>query len=174
MKRSTLGLIYLIQGMRKAGIDVDSRLAHIGIKVDALDPSSTIHDSLEWDIQQIISENVDPEKGLFIGQHYALAGYGPLLMLLVTSQDIQTALEKGIHYQKLTHLFGTLGLQETENQIILNYLPVDSKTEIGLLRTQCEISSTYKFIQDIYTMMGLKMPAMRIDLPFQNQMTPIK
>ena len=52
--------------MRNAGIDVDSRLADIGIKVDSLDPSSTIHDSLEWDIQQIISENVDPEKGLFI------------------------------------------------------------------------------------------------------------
>ncbi|EMU05215.1 AraC family transcriptional regulator, partial [Acinetobacter baumannii ABNIH11] len=54
MKRSALGLIYLIQGMRNAGIDVDSRLADIGIKVDSLDPSSTIHDSLEWDIQQII------------------------------------------------------------------------------------------------------------------------
>ena len=75
MKRSALGLIYLIQGMRNAGIDVDSRLARYGIKVDSLDPSSTIHDSLEWDMQ-IISENVD-QKGLFIGQHYALAGYGP-------------------------------------------------------------------------------------------------
>ena len=62
MKRSALGLIYLIQGMRNAGIDVDSRLADIGIKADSLDPSSAIHDSLEWDIQQIISENVDPEK----------------------------------------------------------------------------------------------------------------
>ncbi|MFX4786576.1 helix-turn-helix domain-containing protein [Acinetobacter baumannii] len=172
MKRSALGLIYLIQGMRNAGIDVDSRLADIGIKVDSLDPSSTIHDSLEWDIQQIISENVDPEKGLFIGQHYALAGYGPLLMLLVTSHDIQTALEKGIQYQKLTHLFGTLSLQETENHIILNYLPVDLKTEIGLLRAQCEISGTYKFIQDIYTMMGLKMPDMRIDLPFPEPSDP--
>ncbi|MFI7918112.1 NAD(P)-binding protein, partial [Acinetobacter baumannii] len=57
--------------------DWSKRYADIGIKVDSLDPSSTIHDSLEWDIQQIISENVDPEKGLFIGQHYALAGYGP-------------------------------------------------------------------------------------------------
>ena len=56
-----------------------------------------------------------------------MAGYGPLLMLLVTSHDIQTALEKGIQYQKLTHLFGTLSLQETENHIILNYLPVDLK-----------------------------------------------
>ncbi|MEW5970753.1 MAG: AraC family transcriptional regulator ligand-binding domain-containing protein, partial [Pseudomonadota bacterium] len=136
MKRSILGLIYLIQGMRNAGIDVDSRLADIGIKVDALDPSSTIHDRLEWDIQQIISKNVEPEKGLFIGQHYALAGYGPLLMLLVTSNDIQTALNKGIKYQKLTHLFGSLALYETDERTILNYLPVDLKTEIGQVRAQ--------------------------------------
>lgn len=167
MKRSILGLIYLIQGMRNAGIDVDSRLADIGIKVDALDPSSTIHDRLEWDIQQIISKNVEPEKGLFIGQHYALAGYGPLLMLLVTSNDIQTALNKGIKYQKLTHLFGSLALYETDERTILNYLPVDLRTEIGQLRAQCEVSGTYKFIQDIYTMMGLQMPAMRIELPFE-------
>ncbi len=38
MKRSALGLIYLIQGMRNAGIDVDSRLADIGIKVDSPGP----------------------------------------------------------------------------------------------------------------------------------------
>lgn len=76
MKRSILGLMYLIHGMRNAGIDVDSRLASVGIKADALDPSSIIHPSLEWDIQKIIGQGVQPETGLFIGQHYSLAGYG--------------------------------------------------------------------------------------------------
>ena len=47
MKRSILGLMYLIQGMRNSGIDVDSRLANIGIRIDALNPHSIIHDSLE-------------------------------------------------------------------------------------------------------------------------------
>lgn len=37
MKRSILGLMYLIQGMRHVGIDVDTRLAQMGIHADALD-----------------------------------------------------------------------------------------------------------------------------------------
>ncbi len=167
MKRSILGLMYLIQGMRNAGIDVDSRLATIGIKPDALDPTSIIHPSLEWDIQKVVGEGVKPETGLFIGQHYALAGYGPLLMLLVTSNNIQTALEKGIQYQGLTHLFGTLGLEVMAHQVGLTYLPVDLNSDMGLLRAQCEISGTYKFIQDIYKMMGLVAPTLRVELPFK-------
>ncbi len=55
---------------------------------------------MEWDIQQIISENVDPEKVIY-WTTYALAGYGPLLMLLVTSHDIQTALEKAYSIKNL-------------------------------------------------------------------------
>lgn len=62
MKRSALGLIYLIQGMRNAGIDVDSRLADIGIKVDSLDPSSTIHDSLEWDNSKLLVRMLTQRK----------------------------------------------------------------------------------------------------------------
>ena len=93
MKRSILGLMYLIQGMRKAGIAVDQKLQSIGLRAEALDPSSTIHPSLEWDVLKVIGQDVAPEKGLFIGQHYALAGYGPLLMLLVTSENVRTALE---------------------------------------------------------------------------------
>lgn len=167
MKRSILGLMYLIQGMRNAGIDVDDRLASIGIRLDALDPSSIIHDSLEWDIQYIIGKDVDPEKGLFIGQHYALAGYGPLLMLLVTSDSIQTAIYKGIKYQKLTHLSGELDLHTTSSKTNLVYRPIDLQSSIGLLRAQCEVSGTYKFIQDIYKMMGLIAPEIRVELPFE-------
>ncbi len=54
MKRSILGLMYLIQGMRHVGIDVDARLADMGILADALDPSSIIADEIEWDILQYI------------------------------------------------------------------------------------------------------------------------
>ncbi len=167
MKRSILGLIYLIQGMRNAGIDVDARLQQIGIQADALDPSSIIHPSLEWDIQKVIGEGVQAEMGLFIGQHYALAGYGPMLMLLVTSESVKTALHNGIRYQRLTHLYGNLGLIESKTQVALTYQPVDLDTEMGLLRAQCEISGTYKFIQDIYKMMGLDVPKIRVELPFQ-------
>ena len=166
MKRSILGLMYLIQGMRKAGIAVDPKLQSIGLRADALDPSSIIHPGLEWDVLKVIGQDVAPEKGLFIGQHYALAGYGPLLMLLVTSENIRTALEQGIRYQALTHLTGVLSLKYKAQKTALCYVPEDLNSDLGLLRAQCEISGTYKFIQDLYNMMGLSIPRMQIELPF--------
>lgn len=166
MKRSILGLMYLIQGMRKAGIDVDPKLQSIGLRADALDPSSIIHPGLEWDVLKVIGQDVAPEKGLFIGQHYALAGYGPLLMLLVSSENIRTALKQGIRYQALTHLTGVLSLKYKAQKVALCYAPEDLNSKLGLLRAQCEISGTYKFIQDLYKMMGLSIPRMHIELPF--------
>jgi AraC-like DNA-binding protein len=166
MKRSILGLMYLIQGMRKAGVAVDQKLQAIGLRADALDPGSIIHPSLEWDVLKVIGQDVAPEKGLFIGQHYALAGYGPLLMLLVTSENVRTALEQGIRYQALTHLTGVLSLKYTTQKVALCYAPEDLNSDLGLLRAQCEISGTYKFIQDLYQMMGLSVPQMHIELPF--------
>ena len=118
MKRSVLGLMYLIQGMRKAGIAVDQKLQSIGLRVESLDPNAIIHPALEWDILKIIAEDIEPEQGLFIGQHYVLAGYGPLLMLLMTSPTTHTALEQGIRYQSLTHLSGLLGLKKQNLSLI--------------------------------------------------------
>ncbi|WP_353142837.1 helix-turn-helix domain-containing protein [Acinetobacter pragensis] len=167
MKRSILSLMYLVQGMRKAGIDVDSKLESIGLRVDALDATSVIHPSLEWDVLKVIGQDVPSEKGLFIGQHYALAGYGPLLMLLVTCPTIRKVLDQGIRFQQLTHLTGRLGLEIADHKIALCYQPQDIHTELGLLLAQSEISGTYKFIRDLYKMMGLASPQVRIDLPFK-------
>jgi AraC-like DNA-binding protein len=164
--------MYLVQGMRKAGIDVDAKLQSIGLRIDALDATSVIHPSLEWDVLKVIGEDVAPEKGLYIGQHYALAGYGPLLMLLVTSPDIRTVLDQGIRFQQLTHLTGRLSLQVADRQMALCYQPQDIHTALGLLLAQCEISGTYKFIRDLYKMMGLASPQVRIDLPFQAPQDP--
>lgn len=165
MKRSVLGLMYLIQGMRKAGIAVDQKLQSIGLRVESLDPNAIIHPALEWDILKIIAEDIEPEQGLFIGQHYVLAGYGPLLMLLMTSPTTHTALEQGIRYQSLTHLSGLLGLKKQNDQVALCYLPRDLQTPVGQLRAHSEIAGTYKFLQDIYKMIGLEMPEIRITLP---------
>ncbi|OJU94204.1 MAG: AraC family transcriptional regulator [Acinetobacter sp. 38-8] len=167
MKRSILGLMYLIQGMRHVGIDVDARLADMGIQAEALDPSSIIPDEIEWDILQYISQDISPEQGLIIGQHYALAGYGPFLMLLVTSDTLHKALLNGVRFQQLTHLFGSLQLNIKKDYIHLHYQPIDLNTHLGLFRAQCEISGTYKFLQDIFKMMGLEIPNIRIELPFK-------
>jgi AraC-like DNA-binding protein len=152
--------------MRKAGVEVDQKLQSIGLRADALDPISIIHPRLEWDVLTVIGQDVAPEMGLFIGQHYVLAGYGPLLMLLVTSQDMRTALEQGIQYQALTHLTGALSLKYTAHKVALCYEPQDLNSDLGLLRAQCEISGTYKFIQDLYKMMDLSIPQIHIELPF--------
>lgn len=159
--------MYLIQGMRHAGIDVDARLADMGIQAEALDPSSIIPDEIEWDILQYISQDISPEQGLIIGQHYALAGYGPFLMLLVTSDTLHKALLNGVRFQQLTHLFGSLQLNIKKDYIHLHYQPIDLNTHLGLFRAQCEISGTYKFLQDIFKMMGLEIPNIRIELPFK-------
>lgn len=159
--------MYLIQGMRHVGIDVDARLADMGIQAEALDPSSIIPDEIEWDILQYISQDISPEQGLIIGQHYALAGYGPFLMLLVTSDTLHKALLNGVRFQQLTHLFGSLQLNIKKGYIHLHYQPIDLNTHSGLFRAQCEISGTYKFLQDIFKMMGLEIPNIRIELPFK-------
>lgn len=166
MKRSILSLMYLVQGMRKAGVDVDQRLQSIGLRVDALDPTSVIHPSLEWDVLKVIGKDVEPEQGLYIGQHYALAGYGPLLMLLVTSDTLRQALNQGIRFQQLTHLTGRLSLQMSNHKVALCYQPQDVYSHLGALLAQSEISGTYKFIRDLYKMMGLSTPQVEIDLPF--------
>lgn len=167
MKRSILGLLYLIQGMRHAGIDIDARLAQMGIKADALDPASIIFDEIEWDIVQHISQDVAPEQGLFIGQHYALTGYGPFLMLLVSSDTLDMALYNGIRFQRLTHLFGSLKLVEQKDSLKLLYSPLHLDSEVGQFRAQCEISGTYKFIQDILKMIGSRLPEIQVELPFK-------
>lgn len=75
-------------------------------------------------------------------------------------------LEQGIRYQALTHLTGVLSLKYKAQKVALCYVPEDLNSDLGLLRAQCEISGTYKFIQDLYNMMGLSIPRMQIELPF--------
>lgn len=166
MKRSILGLMYLIQGMRVAGIPVDQRLKQIGLNAAAFDPSSLIHVDLEWDIQRAIAQGIAPELGLDVGQHYALAGYGPLLMLLLSSPNVESAIKNAIKYQSLTHLSGKLSFQLAEDFISLEYRSSNLTNPLGLFRAHCEISGTLKFLKDIHTMTGLDFPEIRVELPF--------
>ncbi|MHA3892405.1 AraC family transcriptional regulator [Acinetobacter sp. GXMZU3951] len=166
MKRSILSLMYLIQAMRKAEIDVDQQLSSIGLSADALDSTAIIHPRLERDVLKVLGQNIAPERGLYIGQHYALAGYGPLLMLLVTSDTIRTALEKVIAYQPLTHLTAKLSLKFQNHQVALCYDAPDLTDELNMLRAQSELAGTYKFIRELYKKMGLAVPQLKVELPF--------
>ncbi len=46
----------------------------------------------------------------------------------------------------------------------------DLQTLSGQLRAHSEIAGTYKFLQDIYKMIGLEMPEIRITLPLHDLM----
>ena len=170
MKRSILGLMYLIAGMRQLQIPVDERLKSIGLNVSTFDPSSLIHPNLEFEILKVVAADVEPELGLDIGQHYALAGYGPLLMLLLTSASVEVALQSAIDFQVLTHLSGKLSIKRTQGSIALEYDPKAQSDRLSLFRAQCEVSGTLKFLQDIHVMAGLSFPQIRVELPFSKPM----
>ncbi|OTG82488.1 AraC family transcriptional regulator [Acinetobacter sp. ANC 4558] len=167
MKRSILSLMYLIQGMRNAGIDIDEKLMRIGLKVDAIDLASAIDINLEREILKVLCSNFSAEQGLKIGQHYTLEGYGPLLMLLISSPYIEIALHKAIQYCQLTHLTGTLNAHVENDQIAILYQSTRLTDELDYFLAQCEIAGTFKFLQSLYQIMDLPFPRIRVELPFE-------
>lgn len=167
MKRSMMGLMYLIQGMQAVGVDVEQRLEQIGIRMSQLDPQAVIHRDLELRIQQHLTQNVPPFLGLAIGQHYTLAGYGPFLMLLMTAKNVAAAFEIAMYYQRLTYIFGRLSFLHREGRVVLIYHPIDTPDKSALLRLNAELSGTFRFIRDIYQMSGLPDYAIQVTLPIE-------
>ena len=107
--RSILGLIYMVQGLKQMGEDPEPVLARHGLTLAQLDPSTRIERSREMRIYADLAKTVqDPLVGLRLGGFYGLAGYGPLIMLLMTCATAYEAFQVGIRYQDLTYLFGTL------------------------------------------------------------------
>lgn len=154
MKRSVMGLIYLIQGLESAGVNIQHKCEQIGIIPSALDPNTLIDRDLEWKIVNALTQECDPELGLHVAQQYSLSGYGPYFMLLLTAPNVREALQCAIEFQQLTYLFGQLETVVREQQLWLYYLDVEN--EKNLLRSHAEIAGTYKFIKDIYKLIGLE------------------
>ena len=104
--RSILGLMYLLQGLQQLGEDPDPVLQRHGLSMAALDPNTRIERSRELRIYADLAElTQDPTVGLQLGNAYGLAGYGPLVMLLMTCATAYEALQTGVRYQRLTYLF---------------------------------------------------------------------
>ncbi len=83
--RSILGLIYMVQGLQQLGHDPEPILQRHGLSMAQLDPTTRMERSRELRIYADISDSVqDPLIGLKLGGFYGLAGYGPLVMLLMT------------------------------------------------------------------------------------------
>ncbi|WOE31871.1 MULTISPECIES: helix-turn-helix domain-containing protein [unclassified Acinetobacter] len=166
MKRSILSLVYLIQGMHQAGIDLDDKLTSIGLRMGNLDPTSVLDSNLEKDILHILCADLAAKNGLNVGRYYTLAGYGPLLTLLVASPSIQVALNQAIQYRHFTHLTGQLEVKYRQNEVVIVYKPVQLEMTFNAFLVQCEMAATFKFIRDLFGLMQLNFPQVRVELPF--------
>lgn len=168
MKRSILGLVHFIHALRKVGVDVDARLASIGLKLEDFDHTTLIHPALEWSIFDVVAADIHPEQGLWIGQQYTLIGYGPLLMLMMACPNLEVAFQKGEKYHALTHLIGHIFVEQRPNHTIVYYQPEQqNKSSVALLRSQAEVAGTLKFTQDLFKMMRIPMPELLVKLPFE-------
>ena len=165
--RSILGLIYMVQGLKQMGEDPEPVLARHGLSLTRLDPSTRIERSREMRIYSDLAETVkDPLVGLKLGGFYGLAGYGPLIMLLMTCGTAYEAFQMGIRYQGLTYLFGTLRFEPGDKLSALVLTPMPMTAHAFRFRVDGEVSGTYKLVRDMQVTMGVDIHAERIDMPY--------
>jgi AraC-like DNA-binding protein len=165
--RSILGLIYMVQGLKQLGEDPEPVLQRHGLRLDQLDPGTRIERARELRLYADLAEGLhDPLVGLRLGGFYGLAGYGPLVMLLMTCANAWEAFQLGIRYQKITYLFGTLRMEPGERQSALILTPMPMTPQAFRFRVDGEVSGTYKMVRDMQASLGLDIRAERIDMPY--------
>ena len=165
--RSILGLIYMVQGLKQMGEDPEPVLARHGLSLAQLDPSTRIERSREMRIYADLADTIqDPLVGLRLGGFYGLAGYGPLIMLLMTCATAYEAFQVGIRYQDLTYLFGNLRFEPGDKLSALVLKPMPMTPRAFRFRVDGEVSGTYKLVRDMQVTMGVDIHAERIDMPY--------
>ncbi len=165
--RSILGLIYLVQGLKQMGEDPAPVLARHGLSLDKLDPSTRIERSRELRIYGDLAKHLhDPLVGLKLGGFYGLAGYGPLVMLLMTCATAYEAIQTGVRFQRLTYLFGTLRFEPGDKLSALVLSPMPMEAKVFRFRIDGEVSGTYKMVRDMQLSLGMDIRAERIDMPY--------
>jgi AraC-like DNA-binding protein len=108
----------------------------------------------------------DPLMGLKLGSAYGLAGYGPLVMLLMTCNTAYEALQTGVRYQRLTYLYGTLRLEPGPRLSALIITPMSMAQKVYRFRVDGEVAGTYKMVRDMQATMGLDLRPERVDMPY--------
>lgn len=166
-KHSILGLVYMLQGFRALGEDIDPVLARFGIDLDNIDPGAEIDRGLEMRILTEAAMQIrDPLAGLKIGQHFALAGYGPFIMLLMTCENAYQAVQEGIRYQDLTFLFSRISFEPGEKVSALVLTPPPLPAAVRRVRIDGEVSGTIKLLRDMQTGIGTNFDAVAIEMPY--------
>ena len=165
--RSILGLIYMVQGLQQLGHDPEPILQRHGLSLAQLDPTTRIERSRELRIYADLSGSMqDPLIGLKLGGFYGLAGYGPLVMLLMTCATAYEALQVGVKYQRLTYLYGTLRLEPGEHMSALILDPMTMGHKAFRFRVDGEVAGTFKLVKDMQATMGLNLKPERVDMPY--------
>lgn len=166
-KRAILGFIMTLQALRNLGADLACLPQKYGIDLDNLLPDGEIERTLELRIYADVLATLDDElAGLKIGRTMSLAGYGPLIMLLMTCRTVWDAFNTGIRYQQLTYLFGELRLEPGEKESILYLRPTQLPPGTRRFLIDRDLSGTYQLIRDIQTSLGLNANALRVGLPY--------
>lgn len=165
--RPVLGVIYTLQGAEKMGVDTAAVLARFGMERDKLDPAAEIERTRELQILSALAEEVDdPAAALEIGAAYGLAGYGPLVMLLMTCENAYKAMLEGIRYQSLTYLFGELHFQPGAECSALELRHAGLPEAARRFRVDGEAAGTYKLVRDLQAGLGVNLYAERVDMPY--------
>ncbi|HVL01515.1 MAG TPA: AraC family transcriptional regulator ligand-binding domain-containing protein, partial [Dongiaceae bacterium] len=166
-KRAILGFIYTLQALRDQGADLSGLKQKYGIDLDHLSPDGDIDRSLELRIYADLLPTVPDElAGLKIGTMMSLAGYGPLIMLLLTCRNVWEAFQAGIRYQALTYLFGELRLDVGEKESRLCIRPSVLPSSCRRFLIDRDISGTYQLMRDLQNSVGLQLQPLRIYLPY--------
>lgn len=165
--RPILGLISIVDGLRKLGEDVTPVLARHGIDLGHVDPSAHIDRALELRIYvEIAAVLEDPLAGLRAGTNVGIGSYGPFVMLVMTCENAWEAFRTGVQYQQLTYLYGTLRLEPGAHTSTLVLAPLPLPPRAFRFRVDGEVAGTWKLVRDLQTTFGFNLAAESIDMPY--------
>lgn len=157
----------MLQGFRSLGENIEPALARFGLDLDNIDPAAEIDRGLET---QILTEAAmhlrDPLAGLKVGQYFTLAGYGPLVMLLMSCDNTYQAVQAGVRYQDLAFLFSSLTFEPGKKSSALVLTPPPLPQQVRRARIDSEVSGTVKLLRDMQAGIGASLDPEHIELPY--------
>lgn len=109
----------------------------------------------------------DPKLGLYAGQHFGLAGYGPFGLLLMTAANALEACQVGVKYQEVAYLFGKLSMDNTPPFMTLSIETDPLPQEITHFIIDRDVSGMYKMIEDMAHSLGHSLQLKEVWLPFK-------
>lgn len=166
-KHSILGMVYILQGFRALGEDIEPVLDRFGLDLARVDPAAEIDRGLEMRILTEAAMHVrDPLAGLKVGQYFTLAGYGPLVMLLMSCGNAYQAVQAGVRYQGLAFLFSHLAFEPGGKSSALVLTPPPLPQQVRRVRIDGEVSGTVKLLRDMQAGIGTNIDPERIEMPY--------